>query len=793
MNLKPASAETIARILGDCTVNTGGFKCRCPAHEDSKSSLQINVAGSRDGKTTVYCYAGCKPVDIFKAIEAQTGFYFESRPKAAKKEEATDLVYPAPIDWPPELAYNNIPHSVAYPYYDSERSLLFVVARWNLPGGGKRILPYSVTKSGGQHKWTSKLRLSPRPIYNLIEVLAEPTKPIIIVEGEKAVESAKNQDQFNDFVVVTYQGGAGNWKHSDWSPIRGRSVFLIPDNDDPGREAFVELAQHLGLNEFCSSVKIAEHPKYFPAKWDVADPWPEGSSLSHLTWYEAPQPSIDFIKDTITPANYMDVFSALYWMKYDGLYHYTIEKQRWIHSEGTAFDNPVTLRINPAHPMAKACFIGKEPAIAVWSNQMAFEGNYVSGIRFRPEIKEALIHEQGQQFINSFTGFAIKPDMDGNCESIKNYLLHVICDGDENGYAYLFNYLSHMLQFPEERPTVTIVLRGNQGTGKSAFGYMIGRLLGATRQTQGYFTSVATIDRLTGKFNGQLAGKLAIFVEELELTKSRSMENTLKSLITDPTITIELKGKEVYREMNYARIFGATNHNHIWNVSEGERRLTVFNVSDARANDTDYFAALFADFNNTKVMRRFMYELCEHKVDKALVRKPLKNQARAIQQLATKTPNKEVALRMLLTGEINMRLLDERREVVASYYVSREDWATAAAKIPTYLAKRLIQLEIETGQYGEVTFSQRDKRVTVTELVKMMGYIEPTDGTAPYTTGYIIEHGHKKQTACYVIPSIDKARAAFCKYHNVPYEDVFGDVDDKIIAFPKTKQEGSHY
>jgi hypothetical protein len=299
---------------------------------------------------------------------------------------------------------------------------------------------------------------------------------------------------------------------------------------------------------------------------------------------------------------------------------------------------------------------------------------------------------------------------------------------------------------------------------------------------------VPTVDRLTGKFNQQLAGKIAIFVEELELTKSRSMENALKSLITDPTITIEPKGKEVYTEMNYARIFGATNHNHIWNVADGERRLTVFNVAENRANDSEYFGKLVKAFNDPAIMSRLMHELLNYKVDHGLVRKPLVNGARALQALATKTPNKEVALRLLRTGEISFRVLDERREVVASYHVSRVDWEQGSGHIPSNLAKRVIQDEIDSGKYGESFFTARDKRVSVSELVRMLGAEPSPDGKLQYTTIPVIERGERSRDAGYIIPPLNQARVAFCKYHGLDYSDVFGNADENIVAFPKPKQ-----
>jgi hypothetical protein len=780
MDLKPASPEVIARILGECTVIPGGYKCKCPAHEDKQASLQINIVGSRDGKTTVHCYAGCRPGDVFKAIEEKTGMYFESRVKAARKEGDTDLVYPAPIDWPPLLAYNNIPHSVAYEYRNADGHLVFVVARWNLPGGSKRILPYSVTNAGGQHKWIAKLQLKPRPLYNLGEVLERPEATVLIVEGEKAVEAGKLDQQFDDYVIVTYQGGAGNWKHSDWGPLRGRKVILLPDNDDAGRESFVELAQHLGLNEFCPTPMIAYHAADFPPKWDIADQWPEGADFSVFKFYKAPETSIDFVKNNITPVNYMESFSSMFWLYYDGTYQWTVSKQRWINIQGSPFSSYGMQRINSIHPYVRACYIGREPAINVWANQMASEDNFVSGFRFRPETEEPIVVEDGMKYINTYRGLPYKQVDIGKCDLILSFIRDIICDGDEEANVYVLNYLSHMLQFPSHRPTVAIVLRGEQGAGKSTFGQIVGRLLGTSKETAGYFASFGTLDKVLGKFNVMLTSKLAIFIEELEITKSRTMENALKNLITEPTLMIEPKGKEQYVENNYARILGGTNHNHIWNVSKDERRLTLLNISNAHANDGMYFGPLYAEIKNIDSFRAFFSFLMQWNVDHDLVRKPLRNQARAEQAIATKTPNKELALRMLRVGEIDLRILDERREVIASYYQSRKDWDNGVAKLPSNLAKRVLQAEIESGKYGETSFSAKDGRVSIKELVKQLGWTEPENNRG-YTTVTTINRGEKDKDAGYYLPNLQQARVAFCNYHNISYESVFGEEDEKIV------------
>ena len=70
--------------------------------------------------------------------------------------------------------------------------------------------------------------------------------------------------------------------------------------------------------------------------------------------------------------------------------------------------------------------------------------------------------------LNYWTGPTTIPKA-GNWSIIFDFVLKVICDEDKALCAYLFWYIAHMLQKPEEKPGIIIVMLGRQGTGKGVF------------------------------------------------------------------------------------------------------------------------------------------------------------------------------------------------------------------------------------------------------------------------------------------------------------------------------------
>ena len=104
------------------------------------------------------------------------------------------------------------------------------------------------------------------PPHNLPAVLAS-KDTVFIPEGPKSVEAAASIG----LTATTSAYGKDNSKKTDWTPLHGRDVVILPDNDPDGggmkyAEAVAELVHAAGAR----SIKIVELPD-LPPKGDLVD------------------------------------------------------------------------------------------------------------------------------------------------------------------------------------------------------------------------------------------------------------------------------------------------------------------------------------------------------------------------------------------------------------------------------------------------------------------------------------------------------------------------------------------
>jgi putative DNA primase/helicase len=161
-----------------------------------------------------------RPQQKTKATEKQT-----------KEEYINVLPVPDDAGEPQNKHYRLGEPSARWPYLDAGGRLLGFVCRFDLPGGGKEVVPliYGEGKTSGRRQWRWQSFDKPRPMYGLDRLAARQDANVVLVEGEKCADAL--QSLFPELAVVSWPGGGKAVKHCDFGPLAGRKVVAWPDFD----------------------------------------------------------------------------------------------------------------------------------------------------------------------------------------------------------------------------------------------------------------------------------------------------------------------------------------------------------------------------------------------------------------------------------------------------------------------------------------------------------------------------------------------------------------------------------
>ncbi len=171
---------------------------------------------------------------------------------------------------PPPTAFHKLGKpSQTWTYRDGEEQLLGYVLRFET-AEGKTIRPLTWRDTGDGERWVQQSFDDPRPLYGLNALAVRPAAPVLVVEGEKAADAAR--ERLPAFVVVTWPGGGKAVGKVDFAPLIGRKVVVWPDADAPGREAAKAVAR-AARRAGAASVSIVQLPRGLPLGWDLADDW----------------------------------------------------------------------------------------------------------------------------------------------------------------------------------------------------------------------------------------------------------------------------------------------------------------------------------------------------------------------------------------------------------------------------------------------------------------------------------------------------------------------------------------
>lgn len=231
---------------------------------------------------------------------------------------------------------------------------------------------------------------------------------------------------------------------------------------------------------------------------------------------------------------------------------------------------------------------------------------------------------------NLWRGFAVEPK-EGDCSLYLEHLRENIVCGNEAHYQYVLAWMADLAQHPGNRPGTSLVMYGDEGTGKGIMGKGLGRLFGQ------HFIHLTQSRHLVGNFNAHLREALLVFADEAFWAGDKSAEGVLKALITEEQHMVESKFFDPIQVDNHMRLIISSNNEWIVPAGPTARRFAAFKVSNTHRQDTEYFRKIEAQMQNGGSAALLHY-LLQYDVSKVDLRRVPQTVALMDQKDHTMTP-----------------------------------------------------------------------------------------------------------------------------------------------------------
>jgi len=137
---------------------------------------------------------------------------------------------------------------------------------------------------------------------------------------------------------------------------------------------------------------------------------------------------------------------------------------------------------------------------------------------------------------------------------MRQHVREVCAAQDGAVYEYIMNWLAWAVQHPDQQAEVALVFIGERGSGRGTLGRVMCRIFGQ------HALHLSSPEHLTGRFNAHLRQCCFLFADEAYAPRDKSAEGTLKRLITEPTLTIEQKGRDPIEVPNLLHAMMASNN-----------------------------------------------------------------------------------------------------------------------------------------------------------------------------------------------------------------------------------------
>ena len=183
------------------------------------------------------------------------------------------------------------------------------------------------------------------------------------------------------------------------------------------------------------------------------------------------------------------------------------------------------------------------------------------------------------------------------------FLLSILTGHEKTSTDYLEKWIAQAIQYPANKTTVPTII-SKQGAGKGTLIKLITALLGDKK-----VLSTTKSDVVFGKFNSLMLDAYLVNLDELSPKDVKDVEHQIKGLITEPTLTVDIKGISPITIKSYHRFINTTNNEFgVFKTEEGDRRNFIVRASDELIGNKEFFTNFNDKIINNKEAVKFIYE-----------------------------------------------------------------------------------------------------------------------------------------------------------------------------------------
>ena len=303
-----AELEEIARrtTTGKVRRTREGWMVQCPVprHPDRDPSLSIWT--DPGGRLHVHCWGGCSYGEIVEQMRARgvrgplvrpwnvdesghaTGPAGGAEGEALEREApvvAGDARWAGKVRRRRPVAMRRLRHP----------TLGTPVERWTYraAGGGEeygyecryedadgerayRTWTWWHAEEWGERGVRIRCRMPPRgvlrPLWGLDRLSGRARDTVLVAEGARTAARIQSLVEDEPITVVSWMGGAEAVGHTDWTPLAGRAVLIVPDDDFAGWKAARWLKGHLREGPGAAAVRVLDLAGELPRM--PGEPWP---------------------------------------------------------------------------------------------------------------------------------------------------------------------------------------------------------------------------------------------------------------------------------------------------------------------------------------------------------------------------------------------------------------------------------------------------------------------------------------------------------------------------------------